>query len=121
MNKQQLVTRRQAIKLKQLGFHDKTCAYTCENAQDSIIRLGMAWDYNKRVINAATGKKGKPFISIPTVYEAFDWLVKRVKGHYFEIAWLEEQKYIAKNKYVRYRKAINMLIEAYEKDQNQYS
>lgn len=121
MNKQQLVTRRQAIKLKQLGFHDKTCAFAYENARDSIIRLGMPWDYNKRVINAATGKKRKPFISIPTVYEAFDWLINRVEGYYFEIAWLEEQRYIAKNKYVRYRKAINMLIEGYEKNQNQHS
>lgn len=133
MNKQQLVTRRQAIKLKQLGFHDKTCAYTHENAQDLNVRFSYPYDHNRWYAEM----KERPFISVPTVYEALDWLNAKKSNQVLTIipAFTHGKWYIScrklyvdgsgfaayrigklySNKYAAYREAINILIKEYEK------
>lgn len=135
MNKQQLVTRRQAIKLKQLGFHDKTCAFAYENVPDLGVSFSFPRNYNKKfLVDVLSNKKERPYISVPTVYEAFDWLIAKLKTinlywkstsiRYYRhsgVYWLDcvsvdYDADLCKDKYASYRKAIDILIEAYEKD-----
>lgn len=73
MRKEHLVTYNQALKLRELGFHDPVSHYGFKAYSDSkktFVCEGILSDWNKDT---------KTFVSIPTVYEASDWLWRKYK------------------------------------------
>lgn len=116
MNKQQLVTRRQAIKLRQLGFHDKTCACLIMAKDYQWIIFGYPSDSNRIKHKQMDGKTAHPFVSVPTVYEAVDWFERKLPASvFFSTAFEAQFSHKCKNRFATYRKIINALIKEYEK------
>lgn len=77
MNQRRLVTRKQAEKLKELGFKEKVCHY-----QMSDLSVGVSYprDWNNEAVPYGLDNiVNYPYLSIPTVDEALDWLLKRIK------------------------------------------
>lgn len=66
MRKKELITIKQAEKLKELGFNEKCCASFFKRSKRTLFYA--PWDANSSV----TG-----YISIPTVDEAIDWLRRK--------------------------------------------
>lgn len=79
MNKKRLVTRKQAEKLKELGFKEKVCHY-----QMSDLSVGVSYprDWNNEAVPYGLDNiVNYPYLSIPTVNEALDWLLNRIKKY----------------------------------------
>ena len=92
------------------------------------IVFGNPLDSNRIKRKQMDGKVEHPFVSVPTVYEAFDWLIAKLNWktafiryercvHQYSL-WCYDAKYhadLCSDKYASYRKAINILIKEYEK------
>lgn len=76
MNKRRLVTRKQAEKLKELGFKEKVCHY-----QMSDLSVGVSYprDWNNEAVPYGLDNiVNYPYLSIPTVDEAIEWLINKL-------------------------------------------
>jgi len=76
MNKKRLVTRKQAEKLKELGFKEKVCHY-----QMSDLSVGVSYprDWNNEAVPYGLDNiVNYPYLSIPTVDEAIEWLINKL-------------------------------------------
>jgi hypothetical protein len=87
MNKKRLVTRKQAEKLKELGFKEKVCHY-----QMSDLSVGVSYprDWNNEAVPYGLDNiVNYPYLSIPTVDEAIEWLInkldKRQEFFYYDV------------------------------------
>lgn len=87
MNKRRLVTRKQAEKLKELGFREKVCHY-----QMSDLSVGVSYprDWNNEAVPYGLDNiVNYPYLSIPTVDEAIEWLInkldKRQEFFYYDV------------------------------------
>lgn len=83
MNKRRLVTRKQAEKLKELGFKEKVCHY-----QMSDLSVGVSYprDWNNEAVPYGLDNiVNYPYLSIPTVDETIEWLINEFdkKEEYF--------------------------------------
>lgn len=79
MKKSNLVTLNQAKKLKELGFKEKVCHYQMSN-----LKIGISYprDWNNEAVPYGVDNiVNYPYLSIPTLDEALDWLLKRIKKH----------------------------------------
>lgn len=87
MNQRRLVTRKQAEKLKELGFKEKVCHY-----QMSDLSVGVSYprDWNNEAVPYGLDNiVNYPYLSIPTVDEAIEWLInkldKRQEFFYYDV------------------------------------
>lgn len=87
MNQKRLVTRKQAEKLKELGFKEKVCHY-----QMSDLSVGVSYprDWNNEAVPYGLDNiVNYPYLSIPTVDEAIEWLInkldKRQEFFYYDV------------------------------------
>jgi len=87
MNQRKLVTRKQAEKLKELGFREKVCHY-----QMSDLSVGVSYprDWNNEAVPYGLDNiVNYPYLSIPTVDEAIEWLInkldKRQEFFYYDV------------------------------------
>lgn len=92
MNKKRLVTRKQAEKLKELGFKEKVCHYQWIYDIMSDLSVGVSYprDWNNEAIPYGLDNiVNYPYLSIPTVDEAIEWLInkldKRQEFFYYDV------------------------------------
>lgn len=72
-----IVTIRQAKKLKKLGFNEETCHYLVEGLDVKPMKsYPTKWNTNKGYDGI---KPRYPYIAVPTVEQAISWLIKKNK------------------------------------------
>lgn len=96
MNKRRLVTRKQAEKLKELGFKEKVCHY-----QMSDLSIGISYprDWNNEAVPYGLDNiVNYPYLSIPTVDEAIEWLINKLdKENFIAYTIVKKQHLVYKN------------------------
>lgn len=99
-----IVTIRQAKKLKKLGFNEETCHYLVEGLDVKPMKsYPTKWNTNK----GYDGIKPKyPYIAVPTVEQAINWLVQKNRKikkrvHKSKKIFPENQLFTSSTYYVR--------------------
>lgn len=118
VGKNRFVTIKQAEKLAKLGFDLPVTGMCIRNTRLTSISYPTDWNGKKDVNFSDTKYKGYPYLSVPTVFEALEWLCifKRYK---IVIGWQLSSMIGIKTKrkvYSELRKTITSIIESIEKD-----
>lgn len=118
VGKNRFVTIKQAEKLAKLGFDLPVTGMCIRNTRLTSISYPTNWNGKKDVNFSDTKYKGYPYLSVPTVFEALEWLCifKRYK---IVIGWQLSSMIGIKTKrkvYSELRKTITSIIESIEKD-----
>ena len=116
VGKNRFVTIKQAEKLAKLGFDLPVTGMCIRNTRLTSISYPTNWNGKKDVNFSDTKYKGYPYLSVPTVFEALEWLYtlnyKRVIGlELSSIAGTTNKRKV----YSELRKIITSLIESIEK------
>lgn len=118
--KKYLVTRTQALKLKELGFDMEVCHYGFPNWNKVCVGYPRNWNKETNAFLKESENK-YPYLSIPTVFEAFIWLCRNSKSPEFtrSIALaIAIQIVVSKRQVfsVMLRKAISQMIKKFKDD-----
>lgn len=116
-----LVTRTQALKLKELGFNMKVCHYGFPNWNKVCVGYPRNWNKETNAFLKESENK-YPYLSIPTVFEAFVWLGRNSKSPEFvrSIALATAIKIVVSKNNSRFsvmlRKVISIMIKKFKDD-----
>lgn len=118
--KRYLVTRTQALKLKELGFDMEVCHYGFPSWNKVCVGYPRNWNKETNAFLKESEDK-YPYLSIPTVFEAFVWLGRNSKSPEFNrsIALaIAFQIIVSENGVfsVILRKAISLMIKKFKDD-----
>lgn len=118
VGKNRFVTIKQAEKLAKLGFDLPVTGMCIRNTRLTSISYPTDWNGKKDVNFSDTKYKGYPYLSVPTVFEALEWLYVK-KDCKVSMGWklsiLREVKGTSQT-YAKLRKSITELIKSIEKD-----
>jgi hypothetical protein len=119
VGKNRFVTIKQAEKLAKLGFDLPVTGMCIRNTRLTSISYPTDWNGKKDVNFSDTKYKGYPYLSVPTVFEALEWLyVKKdckvaMSWKLIDIMWGVKG---TSQTYSKLRKLITELIKSIEKD-----
>ena len=125
VGKNRFVTIKQAEKLAKLGFDLPVTGMCIRNTRLTSISYPTNWNGKKDVNFSDTKYKGYPYLSVPTVFEALEWLCikkgcKTLVGDVIvDIGWAILCQFGIRNSrkfYSQLRKDITNIIKSIEKD-----
>lgn len=117
VGKERFVTIKQAEKLAKLGFDLPVTGMCIRNTKLTSISYPTNWNGKQDVNFSDTKYKGHPYLSVPTVFEALEWLC--IKGYKIAIGWRLRSMigiHTKRKIYSELRKTITSIIESIEKD-----
>lgn len=118
VEKNRFVTIKQAEKLAKLGFDLPVTGMCIRNTKLTSISYPTNWNGKQDVNFSDTKYKGHPYLSVPTVFEALEWLCI-FKGYKIAIGWRLSSMigiHTKRKIYSELRKTITSIIESIEKD-----
>ena len=118
VGKNRFVTIKQAEKLAKLGFDLPVTGMCIRNTRLTSISYPTDWNGNKDVNFSDTKYKGYPYLSVPTVFEALEWLYVK-KDCKVAMSWELSTLWGVKGTsqtYAKLRKLITELIKSIEED-----
>ena len=118
VGKNRFVTIKQAEKLAKLGFDLPVTGMCIRNTRLTSISYPTDWNGKKDVNFSDTKYKGYPYLSVPTVFEALEWLYVK-KDCKVTVGWELSTMWGVKKSsqtYGKLRKLITEFIKAIEKD-----
>lgn len=118
VGKNRFVTIKQAEKLAKLGFDLPVTGMCIRNTRLTSISYPTDWNGKKDVNFSDTKYKGYPYLSVPTVFEALEWLYVK-KDYKVAMSWELSTLWGVKGTsqtYAKLRKLITELIKSIEED-----
>lgn len=122
IGKNRFVTIKQAEKLAKLGFDLPVTGMCIRNTKLTSISYPTNWNGKKDVNFSDTKYKGYPYLSVPTVFEALEWLCVK-KRYKAAIGTKLENMYeitAIRTTYSELRKFITELIKSIEEYNSYY-